>query len=80
MSRLESHERPDDLDLERRLESWRPATGGALSRERMLYAAGRAAPHPAAWRMCGRAAQFALALLLAGIGLGTGWQIERGAR
>ncbi len=66
---IDNHRLEDDLNaLEHRLSAWRPAAGGALDRDRMLYDAGRAAAetdgHLRAWRMA------TAALLLVTIGLG----------
>lgn len=69
----------DELsDLERRLAAWRPAASGSLSRERMLFEAGRASAAPAA---SGRAPwALAACLALACAGLGAGWAAERNGR
>jgi hypothetical protein len=69
----------DELsDLERRLAAWRPAASGNLSRERMLFEAGRASAAPAT---SGRAPwALAACLALACAGLGAGWAAERGGR
>jgi hypothetical protein len=65
---IDNHRLEDDLNaLEHRLSAWRPAAGGALDRDRMLYDAGRASAidgRVRSWRL----ATAALLLLTVGFG------------
>jgi hypothetical protein len=74
-----NEERTEPLsDLERRLRSWEPASGG-LDRDCMLFEAGRAAAGRTVgpgrsvrlWRLATAAA------VVAALGLGQGWRTER---
>jgi hypothetical protein len=65
-----ANDRPEDdmTDLERRLRQWQPASLG-LDRDRMLFAAGRAAARSAVWGWVplGSVAALAVAAVMLGI-------------
>ncbi len=77
MSGLDSREMSENRDLERRLEAWQPGTDG-LSRERMLFAAGRASVTKESGTRALGIHGLAAALAVACVGMGVAWQVERG--